>query len=60
MNYKGQFIDQSVEKFQCPKTGAHFAFLKICLTLDQLRIKRGDPYCIQFADLKTKDDKLQT
>lgn len=32
-NYKGQFFDDSNEKYTCPGTGAHFEFQDMCQRL---------------------------
>lgn len=42
-NYKGIYFEDDNEKFQCPKTGAHFKFQDLCGRLERIRIKRGDP-----------------
>lgn len=38
-----------MSKFVCPKTGALFPYNDMCRKLEGLRIKRGDPDCLQYS-----------
>jgi len=63
-NYKGIYFDDDNEKYQCPRTGAHFKFEDLCQRMERIRIKRGDPkiefdaygnkICVKNVALPTK------
>jgi hypothetical protein len=53
-NYKGIYFERALEKYTCPKTGAHFRFEDLWRIMDHIRKKRGKTNCNELSEFNKK------